>query len=539
MYINKLTTNVKLERDIELGERTLIIGANGSGKTAILNSVELCMAGYVSDYRGKVVKQPRDLLALTNNDELKVAVSLSTGQKCSVRVKRNASGTVSRPKYYGKTKLNLPMKEVSDALEGSSKTFTSWLLKKMSVSLDQELFLRICEENEVQASDFDLNNLIANIDDEVAALKQQVNAKRDFCRTRSMTIEEFRTTLESDIDMEAGEKLADLQHKIAEHHSLRNMLTRTSDLQHRLEERYAHTDLELSAIQHKLDAIRNNQHLLATAEEVMTHNICKELISVLELHENIEASGCMVCDGHLTNVDQRITTLRGKVEDAANKIQLLRIFADLESAERDTLAELESIQQQVRDVRAEVAPHENRLRELGPFNEEEIEVRETQLKDAVQKADFYRARLREIERVKQELDLAQQDLENHKNRLKALQVLQSNLVDAAKDKFITSLNAHLPFQVQLQVDEKNIHLSKLVDGASHLALSGAEYLQLKFALCEVIAEEASVILSEDKALDDKTLCNLLETLSTFSHQVLLTSTFRPSNIPEEWVIIEL
>ena len=86
---------------------------------------------------------------------------------------------------------------------------------------------------------------------------------------------------------------------------------------------------------------------------------------------------------------------------------------------------------------------------------------------------------------------------------------------------------------------KNIDLGKVVEDQVHYGLSGAEYLELKFALSQFIAEGNTIILSEDKAIDSERLQTIMEGFSTFSGQVILTSTHKPSTIPDNWILIEL
>jgi hypothetical protein len=51
--------------------------------------------------------------------------------------------------------------------------------------------------------------------------------------------------------------------------------------------------------------------------------------------------------------------------------------------------------------------------------------------------------------------------------------------------------------------------------------------------------ENSVLLAEDRAIDEDRLVAIMEKFSTFYGQVILTSVFMPSTIPQDWTVIEL
>jgi hypothetical protein len=57
-------TNAKLGADVDIGPKTIIVGRNGTGKSTIINGIELALTGRCSDIGGKDVSVLGDLLAL-------------------------------------------------------------------------------------------------------------------------------------------------------------------------------------------------------------------------------------------------------------------------------------------------------------------------------------------------------------------------------------------------------------------------------------------------------------------------------------------
>ena len=152
---------------------------------------------------------------------------------------------------------------------------------------------------------------------------------------------------------------------------------------------------------------------------------------------------------------------------------------------------------------------------------------------------MYHLRIKEIARVKEEHVQMQEKQKELKKLFKALQSIQTEFVDEAKDKFVDKLNEVLSFKINIYVDEKDIDIGKVESGKICFGLSGVEYMELKFALAQLLYSENSVILSEDKAIDEDRLTIIMEKFSTFLGQVILTSTIRPSTIPSDWKVVEL
>lgn len=539
VFVKEVNTNLKKKQSVKLGQKTLIVGKNGSGKSSLLNSLELCFGGYVADYRGKVVKSQGDLIRLANGDELKVQCKCSDGSTSSVVVKKTKSGTVSKPKKYGKTQINLPMQEVTTILEGSARVFKTWLLGKISSSVDMERVEEICKKHKIDMNSIEVDRLIETIEAQVDGAKTRVNSIADFIRTREKTITEFSKTIDPNVDLAAAQQYDQLVSLLVELRSKRERLTQCLEYEQSTQKIISSRQETINSFQGRLDTINQNSHLLANEQEVAAYNIRKDLIAMLELHHSLNATGCMVCDGNLTQVEERISKLQGSNTETENKIEILKVKAQLTSQLNHVIAQQEKDQCNLAGVQSEIDKLKKDFDQYGSFDLSDLEEKKNLLKEKKDSAQLYHLRLKEVERIKAEHLIKKNELKEAKNLQNALLEIQTELVEGAKSTFTSKLNEYLSFQVDLIITGKNIDLGKVVGEDIHYGLSGAEYLELKFALSQFIAEGNTLILSEDKAIDSERLQTIMAGFSTFSGQVVLTSTHKPPKIPDSWILIEL
>ena len=91
MYIKGIKSNIKGGVDQELGEKTLIVGPNGIGKSAIINAIELAVGGSASDIVGRAeVKREAELLTLADGKRVFAAAEFSHGKAASYEAQSNS-----------------------------------------------------------------------------------------------------------------------------------------------------------------------------------------------------------------------------------------------------------------------------------------------------------------------------------------------------------------------------------------------------------------------------------------------------------------
>lgn len=541
IYIKQVKSNVKQANDVELGPKTLIVGKNGAGKSSILNSIELCFGGYVSDFRGKIVKKPNDLITLTDSKELKVQCVLSTGAKSSFVIKEKQDGTIARPKVFGKTELALPMIEITDILEGSAKNFKSWILDHIKIDILDEQLDAIFEDVGVDPKLVDKNNLVQTIETQLAVAKDKVNALANSIRSRKLTIDEFAQTIDANVELNAPEEYVKLREQLSDYERKDAMMNHyMKQIQALMKESQELTDRR-TVVKGKLDTINMHPHLLPTKDEIIANNIRKDVVDILGLHQSLGATDrCLVCGGKLELVDEKIAALNESSADIRNKVDLLKMKVELEQENIKLNHLITDLVNQLNKIKYDQDQLASKMITLEKDEYDFLKGKLEKLKAKSDAVTVYKLKMKEIERVKAEYEQMQLDLKAAKKLVVALEKIQAEFVWEAKDKFTDRIEEHLSYKIELEIDDKNVRLGKLAGpNKVQVGLSGAEYMELKLALAQALYPENSVILAEDRAIDEERLVQMMEKFSTFCGQVVLTSVFMPSTIPQDWTVVEL
>ena len=115
-YVSKVESAVKGAVVAQLGRKTLILGRNGAGKSAILNSIEVAGSGRASDVAGRAtLAKDADLfmLAPPGADKVWATARFSGGGAAEWALEKG-----KRAKRTG-TPISFPLRDVQDALLGS------------------------------------------------------------------------------------------------------------------------------------------------------------------------------------------------------------------------------------------------------------------------------------------------------------------------------------------------------------------------------------------------------------------------------------
>ena len=114
--------------DVPLGPKTLLLMANGVGKTSVLRTIELALSGRASDIAGREdVALPADLMALApeRRGNLWAEVEFSDGSHARWET-RGGAGRAARPTHTLPAGLTpqgtLPIRALRDFLRGNTDT---------------------------------------------------------------------------------------------------------------------------------------------------------------------------------------------------------------------------------------------------------------------------------------------------------------------------------------------------------------------------------------------------------------------------------
>ncbi len=138
-YINKLTTNVKSpdgsHYSVGLGQYTLLVGDNESGKSAIAESAQLARTGsaYGLLYRDKPIKDGSLLSALVpeGREDCSILAALDSGETCEWSLTRG-----KRPKRSGPNGAILSVAELHAIMAGNSETQGKYFWRALCEPMD-------------------------------------------------------------------------------------------------------------------------------------------------------------------------------------------------------------------------------------------------------------------------------------------------------------------------------------------------------------------------------------------------------------------
>src|SRR3990172_398974 len=125
--VDKVESSIKGGVKAKLGRKTLVLGANGLGKSAIVNAVELAGTGKASDVAGRsVLAKDADLfmLAPPGTDHVSARAHLSEGAGMAAwELKKGHRAKRTGPE------IAFPLRGVEEALLGSAETARKWVLQ--------------------------------------------------------------------------------------------------------------------------------------------------------------------------------------------------------------------------------------------------------------------------------------------------------------------------------------------------------------------------------------------------------------------------
>jgi energy-coupling factor transporter ATP-binding protein EcfA2 len=556
VFVKSVKSNVKKGADTELGRLTLIVGPNGTGKSSIVNAVELALTGRASDVVGRVeVAKGIDLLALApaGDDALWAKATLSDGQSVEWRCERNAKTGGAREATHtlpASVKPSFPVRQVREALSGSPATVRAWLVGRIGAAVSENAILNLFPED-LRAAYSDLCRPLFGtpaqtlLDAREAAGKQARNAAAD-AKAATALAEQTGASLAVE-PTEAEVEVARRRVREAAVAASATVKARVPYDLPRLradaEEKvavYARLSEQAGALEAKLSEAKPINAEVARTRDALTR--------VLTFTAQHHAEECLVCTSPIRYGDH--ATMLTRAEALVNATQ-----ADI--ATMQAQAERERIERALADALREAQDA------VARFRAAEVAMAEA---DAQPTDGDAHARLREAEDIVRGLEstraqwedvrAAQARARDAKGRARLYADLHDAIEDAigrvlerARVDFVTKVRSYLPvedaFDLALSVNGKDVCQFGFVrDGILHTALSGAEWARLTLALAAAVASDdeadLSVLTPEDRAFDPETLAAVLRGMSNAPGQVILCSPVAPAGrVPKGWTVIDL
>lgn len=558
MFVRRVRSNVKSSDgmlwDIELGEKTLIVGANGKGKSRVVNAVELALTGRASDLAGRAdVAREADLLALApgRRANLFAEATLSTGEKALFAVEYVGDGKARKadhdvPVWFAKQEL-LPVRAVREAMLGSADTACRQFLKWAGASAQRDLADMVSPSLHGHLQRLVVLNPGGGVDGlEVAARKKKLEA--------NASVKALDAAMASGGVSQAPPAEEDILTAQETCASARKVLVAAQAAQMRRNAAQRKEQLAQT-----IDAL---QAVVATAEnqcaqwedyvsglEKPAGNMAtaQALLELLAFTIGGNDADCLMCGAqpgaeHLRQRHAQVNAALGAKMKAAN--DYAGAMANLNAAR----THLESARTQLAYARHAYDTASEGDDDAGGVDYATAAAACDAAEAHLRRLQSAQAAWRSYRTLMTQLDTARTDAAAWKALEDALAQAGRLLLTDVLAAFTGRVQGFLPstdiFGMALSEGAREVfHAGFDRGGALHTALSGAEWARLTLAMSAAILPPdavLAVLTPEERAFDPKTLASVMRSLSAAPGQVILTSPIPPhGKTPAGWTVVEL
>jgi hypothetical protein len=583
MFVRQLESNIKGGVCVELAPKTLIVGVNGAGKSAIVNALELALSKRVSDITGRMLTREADLLSLAPNREGAVYAQALLNNGCVATWKIPDSGKGKGRARRAEHELPkgidpetvFPLRGVQEALTGSADLARKWFLSQVASLTDDQIKAHIPKSLQTQfrvataackLTDHPVDKLLAALE---FAKKKALGGRAEAKAAKQVAKQVGRglPPPPSEADEEALSKELQsaeqgLQHVIeqlaaqqAQEHA-RNGLHELSDL-HR---RAAKEDMEAQ------EALRVHQAQMSQLEAeqkrypipVPLDELKMAVIKVAYASAKTRHGECPVCgESHPQDRwDRRVVAIKAALEqrNQSNQayITLESRLVEMEQQKQALIAHSVVLTEKLQRLGEE----RGRLQALltGPVSndgmplQDKKEALEAKLRELREKqVTMIRARAAWTSAYAAEEAglVAKRGSSEWTDLIDACDTAIETLLDQHVSTFIQKVQTFLPvtdqFALQLHDGERGgCWFGLMRDGVLHTALSGVEWARVLAAIAMARQGDGlQVVCPEDRAFDPMTLSHVLEAFGKAQAQVIVTSPVMPENLPAGWLLVRV
>jgi len=537
MYIKHIKGNVKEGVDTPLGQRTLIVGDNGTGKSSIINAIELAVGGFASDVNGRdVVRKSSDLITLKNTDKsdkskvLQATATLDDNAVCHWEAKKTPKGagrpTHSIPKGF---EVRFPFQEVKENLTGSADTARQYLLSMLPIEdyLD-EAPENVLKELEAQKQAKPTLALGEHLQTVVEIAKRRIKDGKAEIKARGISKDLLGKGLVPTTE-EAVENAKAESEKYLQAIMKQGKAVQAQDV----EVARQSAMLLAQSVEQMDEALEMEQPQPITEDEQSFKHILGTMSEVIKIHKHRGDTSCLVCGGSLENVATE-EAIQEVLQPILDRERHLIIYTDLK-ARRD--AEYTRLEQAISKYEA----LKEKFEQTGTDEDIHIQYTQTRREYETLKENW----AKQVKLSELEADLKkQQEVVKVAEKLKtdAESVAQSALqqaIDAFEDKVGAFLPSDRKFVLDLGKTHCRIGMSKY--NQIRYAVSGAEYNMLILAIAaatSVSTDTFNVFIPEERAYDKQTLWEMLEALKNANGQVIITTTELPKEPHPDWGLVQ-
>jgi energy-coupling factor transporter ATP-binding protein EcfA2 len=548
MHIKKVRSNVKAGFDGEIGEKTLVVGRNGSGKSTIVNAVELALTGRAGDIAGRVdIAREADVMQLApaGTTTLLAEALFDDGTAASYVAEGSTAkakkAQVVRPPTVTHEDV-LPIRTLREALLGSPVTARKFLLGKLGGAATREDVEALLPEPvraswraavaTVPSTVSPADTLIAV--QEIAAKNQrEANASAKTAREAAKLVSGGRSSPPTDAQIRIATEARDNSRRA--HAAADRASSRLAELSLAKEsvrirtEQFKDADALAEKAKARLDALPPVKALPP---------IVTPMLAVMDA--SVEAGACLTCDGQPPTADLVQSVREAIAQNERDRAAITAAEKELTKLANEALtahAKLEAANAALEKVES-----------TGAYTGPSLEECEADLKKMDDALSALKS-ARDAWNTAQKAESTALDSERRSSEWEALKSAATDAIgitlDQALAAFVNKVQSNLPagdvFDLRLRDGDREVVQFGLVrEDKLHTALSGAEWARVMAAMANACVEEGryACIIPEERAFDPDTLEGVLVALGNSPHQVIITSPVAPAAVPAGWTVIE-
>lgn len=547
LHVSEVRSNVKCGIGCKLGPRTLVVGPNGSGKTSLLNSVELALRGAVTDFgpeRG-LVRKDTDILTMACNGAGAILAEVTLSNGATARYSKQGSKAARHEPPAGvNTEEVFPLWRLREDLFGAAtETARRFLLSRVcGVLTAGEIASR------VPSPLIDRFNQVFQVGRFATAVDALLGAVEEAAR-RARSASDLAAAAEALANSRAPQGAAptDAEMSVAE-----RAAQQAQEIAERVIAAEAYRAAAATAEAARLQTLQNRealsqslQHLQKQREERIAVRASLPpaspemltaiaLLPVIELHVHGQHPSCLVCGTGEIPAEvfpQRVSKLR----------DFVRYAKELEAKRSTLTSELAALDAQIASQRStldllakqpvEVPPSLGSATPTVGLGQAQESARGEQ--ERLQRLKLARAEWDAAARAKDDVVRARLDGDAWKALRSELDKVIAELLDRSVAAFVSSVQRYLPATDVFFLDVRDgCRWGLMRNGAQHPVLCGAESARVCLALALATAGEEpglKILVPEDRALDPQTLGAMMRALESAPFQVILLSVVEPAD----------
>lgn len=599
-YINRVRGTTKGGCDALLAPKTLIVGANGVGKTRLINTIELALTGEASNVSGKAMASAgTELITLApHNQNLEAYVQFNDGEEGNFALTRSTpkGGKGAEKKAAASTsktweppksidpEMVMPLGLLRGAMTSPEAARKFFLKHAVGDVAESDILGRLAPElHELyRAAVADCTMRDTQIDRLLHALAGATKRAREYSQSAEMTLANANNASFGGGVLPTEALIASARRQVTdcrqalERAVLASQSIGTADAAkagvNDAKVRLMRAEDRLVTQKARLEDVNKRRAALPPVTELEPGMM--QTIQAIRWHQQKNLSKCVCCgfdvcsgrdDGstvfetpaahwaarkeiadtkHATTTGLMVRHQRAGEVLANVQLEVQAAAQEVSAAQRE-LARWEEMVAKSVTVAPEEAAHIGSIEQLRSMTDDaDLKLQQMLSAQAAwESASSLRSSSLE---AKNKANKWEQLSEACKSVVKLL-------LDAGVAEFEAKVRHYLPtkhkFALQLHdsLGRETCRYGLMRKGEIQTALSEGEWAQVVCAIAAVISSQPdekgnvpfSVIVPPDRAFDPKTLTQVLKAFSDMPQQVIITSTVMPAQVPAGWRVVNL